>query len=125
MKRKWILVVGLVLACGLLANTSIAGAEEVGAEPGAASLLENCEQLVCVYHEKNFGSVNSQDPVCGVSQVWTMGAPWKSAKNRCGNKSDWIRTNGTVVACMNPGGERPNPGTFNEVFIPVEYGAFC
>ena|ERR1700709_2189847 len=89
------------------------------AEEGCAA------NLVCVYHKIKFESLNTLDPVCGTSQIWTEGAPWKSARNRCGNKTNWIRLNGSVVACMNPSGDRPNPGTFNEVFIPVEFGAFC
>jgi hypothetical protein len=51
-----------------------------------------------------------------------------AATNRCGNKTNWLRINGNVVACMNPGGERPhvnNGNGYNEVFIAAEYGAFC
>jgi hypothetical protein len=58
----------------------------------------------------------------GFGAVGTFGA---SATNKCGNKTNWLRYNGSVIACMNPGGERPNPGIFNEVYVAYEYGAFC
>jgi hypothetical protein len=48
-----------------------------------------------------------------------------SARNRCGNKTAWLRWEGNTIACMNPGGDRPNPGWFNSVYISAEYGAFC
>lgn len=43
---------------------------------------------------------------------------WKSAKNYCGGQHvriGWLE-GGSInwKACMNPGGERPDPGRFNE-----------
>lgn len=105
--------------------TSIAGAEE---GEGESALLAGCAaNVICV-----FESVEYNNPYynmfCSVEgQAWKSlgGTTLRSATNRCGNKTNWIRTNGTVVACMNPGGNRPNPGNFNEVYVPVQYGAFC
>jgi hypothetical protein len=68
-------------------------------------------------------------PSCSESGAKSVfGVTEHAATNRCGNKSSWLRVNGNVVACMNPGGDRPhvNGGNgYNEVWLPVNYGAFC
>jgi hypothetical protein len=107
----------------VLAGASIAGATE---SPESSPLApEGCSaNEICVYNLPNYEARSIISYLCSGSGTKNVEAK-KSATNRCGNKSDWLRTNGTVIACMNPGGNRPNPGTFNEVFIPVEFGAFC
>lgn len=132
MKRKLIAAVVLGLAAVVLAGASIAGAAEEPPESttGGSGLVEplspeGCEaNRICKYFKANYEEKALFNDVCETAHT-TTGGPWHSATNRCGNKSDWLRTNGTVVACMNPGGNRPNPGTFNEIFVPVEFGAFC
>jgi hypothetical protein len=62
---------------------------------------------------------------CGFGGTVGLSGNRFSATNRCGNKTNWLRVNGTATACMNPGGNRPHPGAFNEVFVAVQYGAFC
>lgn len=140
MKRRWIIPLSLMLAVGVLAGTSIAGAEETAAPPaedalGAealapdaggeeSSILSGCEaNVICVYtsvtYGNQFGWIN-----CSFSGA-TPPAYLQSATNRCGNKTNWLRLNGTVIACMNPGGNRPHPGVYNEVFVAAQYGAFC
>jgi hypothetical protein len=132
-----------VIALGVaVAVPSIAAAEtEVAPEapPGAESTLptppaeaspsaleEGCEaNIICLYNQQTFGSRTNFSFLCSASGAYGTELPRESARNRCGNKTDWLRTNGSVVACMNPGGDRPMPGTFNEVFIAAEYGSFC
>jgi hypothetical protein len=115
-RRHWSAGVVLVLAvaASLLIGASAADAAEEGCFANG----------VCEYFKINFEERAGLVDNCEAAHT-TTGGPWKSARNRCGNKSDWLRYNGTVIACMNPGGDRPNPGTFNEVFIPTNYGAFC
>jgi hypothetical protein len=103
---------------------------EEAEEPDLAqSLAEGCSaNVVCSYYGENFINKYFIDfPCSGEGVTWNFGAQlrFKSARNRCGNKSNWLRLNGTVIACMNPGGDRPSPGAYNEIFIPVNYGAFC
>jgi len=146
-KRRWIIPLGLMLVIGVLAGTSIAGAEEASAPPtddtsgtealapsglggefdsgdGEASLLAGCEaNVICVYTSVTYGNIFGWIN-CSFSGV-TPPAYLQSATNRCGNKTNWLRLNGTTIACMNPGGNRPHPGVFNEVFVAAQYGAFC
>lgn len=118
----------VVISFAFAAASAFAGASIASAEEGEFTpLSEGChENVICVY-ENIYYNNSYYDAFCSDSGVtWKSPGPTlRSATNRCGNKSDWLRTNGTVVACMNPGGNRPSPGNFNEVFIPVEYGAFC
>lgn len=135
MKRKWIAAVGLALAVSVLAGASIAGAAGSSPESPSAqdagvvepSAVEGCfANVVCVYVLPGFEFRDPLQDVCGgTSGHSRVGGPWNSARNRCGNKSNFLRRNGNPVACMNPGGERPNPGTFNEVVIPAQFGALC
>lgn len=90
-----------------------------------ASLLVGChENVICVYTSANYANPYF-DIFCSASGVVGLGGDRHSATNRCGNKTNWLRKNGATIACMNPGGNRPNPGAFNEVFVAAEYGAFC
>lgn len=123
MKRIRIAAVCFALAiASVLAGASIASAEQGEFTP----LAEGChEGVICLYKSTNYNN-SYYDAFCSVSgETIKFSVSLNSATNRCGNKFDWLRTNGTVVACMNPGGNRPSPGAFNEIFIPVEYGAFC
>lgn len=120
MKQKLVAAVGLVLALGLFAGslTSIAGAEE------ASPLSEGCEaNKICIYASPNYNNLAGKIDCSYGGLVPPLAS--ESATNRCGNKTDWLRANGTTIACMNPGGNRPNPGLFNEVYVAKEYGAFC
>ncbi len=151
---RWALLCCLVVA-GALAGASIASAEsepppaevegsstvEVGPEPGwivtgegevvyeegetAARGPGECPaNTICIYeaaeYNKPYGNI-----ACSYGGNVLLSVLGYSATNRCGNKTDWLRVNGNVIACMNPGGNRPKPGGFSEVFVAVEYGAFC
>jgi len=79
---------------------------------------------ICTYFGEYDSFVGTYE--CSWSGTWKYWPAYtSSAKNRCGNKTNWLRWNGNVIACMNPGGNRPNPGNFNELFIAKEYGAWC
>lgn len=100
------------------------------APESSALLEEGCvANQTCLYRKTNFNELffylNCSSS--GLSSGHTPGG-WgvgQSARNRCGNKTMWLRWNGGVVACMNPGGDRPSPGAFNEVWVAENYGAFC
>jgi hypothetical protein len=106
------------ICCALIGASALVGASTASAE--------GChEGVICVFQNANYTSAY-YDVFCSSSGAWSSGGvTLRSATNRCGNKTDWLRTNGTVIACMNPGGNRPSPGNFNEVFVAAEYGAFC
>lgn len=117
------LVVPAILGLVLVLSLGSASAKE--SEPVATPLAEPCaEFFICVYHQPEYVEINSVNPTCA-SGPTTITGSFRSAKNRCGNKSDLLKLNGTLVACMNPGGNRPNPGLFNELFVYGEYGAKC
>lgn len=99
--------------------------ESLGPEPGVAQAEVGCvANQICVY-----SGINYTNPyvliACGYAGNVQLGSAGKSARNRCGNKTNYLRVNGTAIACMNPGGNRPNPGGFNQVYVLVQYGAFC
>lgn len=132
LSRKWITVAiaGLALALG---TASLAGAAESSPESTTAGnagqlqpfAAEGCAaNNVCLYSKTGFEQVQYYAH-CSTPGASALSIYWKSARNRCGNKTAWLRLNGNVVVCMNPGGDRPNPGNFNEVYISKEYGAFC
>lgn len=111
MRRTKIAVICFALAVSVLAMGS------------ASAQAEGCEaNKICVYSGINYNVIQPLIYCSGAGATGTFGA---SATNRCGNKTDWLRYNGSVIACMNPGGNRPNPGIFNEVYVAYEYGAFC
>jgi hypothetical protein len=120
MRRIGIAVACLAFAISMLAVSSVAGAEEE-----EASLLAGCSaNKVCTFGGTEYvAHVISFE--CGASGTFGTGGTLLSATNRCGNKTNWLRHNGNVVACMNPSGNRPHPGAYNEVFIAAQYGAFC
>jgi hypothetical protein len=119
-------VIGFAFAA--LASGAIAGAEEPLPEPApseseAGLLAEPCfANSICRYVGLTF---NVRDRVIECSSWGEYAGFGASATNRCGNKSVWLRQNKTVVACMNPGGERPHIGGYNEIFVPFNYGAAC
>jgi len=94
-------------------------------ESKTSALRVGCvANFICVYSGTEY--TNPYVAIeCAFGGAVGLGGNRFSATNRCGNKTDWLRVNGSATACMNPGGNRPHPGAFNEVFVAVEYGAFC
>ena len=129
-----VLAVGVAVMVPSFAAAQVGGTSEV---PTAAALsgsqapeVEQDGSLGCFANQicAYFGEYEAylRDFECSSSGAKSMyPGHANSARNRCGNKTDWLRYNGNVIACMDPGGNRPNPGSFNEVFIAREYGAFC
>jgi hypothetical protein len=112
-----------VICCFALALSVFGGASSAGAE-GEFSILEACEaNKICIYSSTTYNNWTGKIE-CSFSGA-TPPLAAQSATNRCGNKTAWLRVNGTAIACMNPGGNRPHPGLFNEVYVAKEYGAFC
>jgi hypothetical protein len=80
--------------------------------------------FICTYYKAEYESPQGAIE-CAFAGNVVLTNPGRSAKNRCGNKTNYLRTSGSVIACMNPGGSRPVPGPFNEVYVLINYGAFC
>jgi hypothetical protein len=131
----------LALIATALAGASMVGADESASEPATAESeptapegdgeSETALRTGCI---ANFVCVESGTEYANGYGAWTcefdagnhgLGGNRFSATNRCGNKTNWLRLNGATIACMNPGGNRPHPGAFNELFIAAEWGAFC
>jgi hypothetical protein len=71
---------------------------------------------ICVWYGTFFSGEEVTIPQCG-AESWASGE-LQSAKNNCGvNVRIGWQEGGTTnwKACVNPGGERPNPGRFNRM----------
>lgn len=115
----------LALLVGSIPATALATSSAEEPSSTAAPLAGHCSaNVVCVfsgvYYSQPFRDLFCSD----VGPVGLEGNRY-SAENRCGNKTSYLRENGALVACINPGGEREAPGAFNEVYFPQQYGAFC
>lgn len=126
MRRIWAVVVCAVCVVGLLATTSVASAQEAPAEaPEAnAALTGECvANYVCIWNQINYEGAIEYYPCSNVGSYGTpLGNPYRSAKNRCGNKG--VELLGPYPACMEPGGERPSPGYFIGLSFRG-YGVHC
>lgn len=94
------------------------------ASKASAPLVGCVANFICTYTGTNYAGPDVAIE-CAFGGTVGLGRNDFSATNRCGNKTNWLRVNGTATACMNPGGNRPSPGAYNEVFVAVEFGAFC
>lgn len=112
---------GTICCFALAASVLVAGFAGVST---AFEKEESCfANDICVYEHPTFEK-RVRVLECSSSGAFDIVAG-NSARNRCGNKTDWIRINGDAIACMSPGGDRPMPGPFNEIFIAKEFGNFC
>jgi hypothetical protein len=94
---------------------TIGAAEEVPGEEAGTFAAQGCEaNNVCGYSQINFEGSRVQVP-CSQNGDWYPGFTIKSARNRCGNKINWL---GNFAICMNPGGDRPNPGNYAFLRLP-------
>jgi hypothetical protein len=113
----------LPTANGQSIEPSTSSGEPSSLAPAAVDAL--CEaNKICVFNGSGFGGESTRWECSGAGD-YGLGAARYSALNRCGNKSAELKMNGTVIACMNPGGERPSPGAFNTLYIFPNYGAVC
>jgi hypothetical protein len=104
---------------------SVGGA--AAAEDGVATpLINGCEGgHVCVYEQTNFG-LRDGFFVCSTGIQSAFG---ESAINACGERPVWLLKGNAQqgwqqFVCMEPGGERPSPGTFYGVEI-LNLGEHC
>lgn len=98
--------------------------KESSLAPQSAQRVGCVANFICTYFNQNF--INPQVAIeCAFAGNVGLAQNGHSARNRCGNKTNYLRVNGSVIACMNPGGDRPSPGGFNQVYVLVNYGAFC
>lgn len=108
---------------GALAAALAVGAFAIAPAIGSAEEVEafaeqGCEaNNVCGYSKINFEGVRYQVP-CSQNGDWYPALSIKSARNRCGNKINYL---GNYAICMNPSGDRPNPGTFAFLRLPAGY----
>jgi hypothetical protein len=93
------------------------------ASPDAADA--SCSGLVCVWYEAGLkGQENWAQCTTGIQQIYGV-----SAMNGCGDRAVWLLSGNPQqgwhqLVCMNPGGERTNPGTFGGVEV-LNTGTRC
>lgn len=103
---------------------------ELGGEsvPPAAVLAELPEQgcpanNVCAYQFTRYRGERYPRPCSGSGEQ--LGGVYRSARNRCGNKSNLLKLGGSIIACMNHGGNRPEPGVFSSIYLWPSWGNMC
>lgn len=69
---------------------------------------------ICLYTKANFGGIRHVF-TCKYGEVG--GDYHRSARNRCANRSNFLNVGLSILVCMNPGGNRPNPGLFTSTLI--------
>lgn len=126
--------IAAALACavcviGLLATSGIASAEEApapapeAASPETALAGECVANFVCIWNQINYEGAVEYYECAKVGSYGTPGGnPYRSAKNRCGNKA--VELLGPYPTCMEPGGDRPSPGYFTGLSFR-NYGVHC
>lgn len=118
--RKLTKKLGLIGVVALVA-LAFGASSGVSSAPAASCTATN----FCVWYEPNFTSTKvSYNCVTGLLQAYG-----KSAINSCQHRAVKLLTGSpqtgyNVLACMNPGGERPNPGQFSGI-LRLNYGEFC
>ena len=129
MRHRRYLVLGFVLAIGLLAGASIAAAEgpTPGSEEPPAGTAEPFVACgsghVCVWPSPFYVGTVGESLCTGGAHG--LAATKTSGKDACANKAVWYRQNGTALACGNPNQETPNFGfAINELWIGAE-GSRC
>jgi hypothetical protein len=78
---------------------------------------------VCGYQLPGFEGERREIP-CSSAGNFQPNIFIRSARNRCGNKFNHLANSGGSI-CMNAGGDRPNPGTFAVIILPVNFGGSC
>lgn len=103
----------------VLAVSAVVIAPSIGAAEEVETFAEQgCEaNNVCTYTKVEYEGVRQQYP-CSWSGNYQPLENFKSARNRCGNKINYIANGGGSI-CMNPGGNRPSPGVMSTVILPV------
>jgi hypothetical protein len=115
--RKLIGLMALMAALGVLG-----GSATTNAYAGSLGCFAND---ICVYNGEYDSFLSVEECSQSGLVMYVPGFVNGSARNRCGNKTGWLRLNGNAVKCLNPGADAPNPPAFNELWIAAQYGAFC
>jgi hypothetical protein len=96
----------------------------VQGEPAGTYAAQGCEaNNVCGYTKAGFEGERYQYP-CSASGNFEPLHNMNSARNRCGNKIDYL-ANGASKICLPPGNDRENPGTYAVIILPAQYGTVC
>jgi hypothetical protein len=105
---------GRILAVLLAAAAAVALMLSIQASTAQAGTCTG--SAICVWYGTFFSGEEVTIAQCG-AETWASGE-LQSAKNNCGVnvRIGWLEGGTTNwKACMNPGGERPNPGRFNRM----------
>jgi hypothetical protein len=81
--------------------------------------------FVCIWSQINYeGSIEYYE--CSKLGTYStpFGNPYRSAKNRCGSKYNYLNTAASGAVCMAPGGDRPSPGYFASITL-LNWGQTC
>jgi hypothetical protein len=124
LRAKVLGVLVAALAIGVFAIVPAIGSADQS-DLGAGPLAEQgCPaNNVCGYQLPGFEGQRREIP-CSQAGIVEPDIFIRSARNRCGNKLNRLSNSGGTI-CMNPGGDRPNPGTFADIILPVNFGEFC
>lgn len=126
MRNKLFAVLIATLVCSAVVIAP-AVAQEVPSETEstAETLAGTCEaNFVCAFAQPEYFGVRYMVE-CSRSGNFPLEINYASATNRCGNKKNKLYFGSIEVACMNPGGNRPNPGTFTNIWLPSVWGTLC
>jgi hypothetical protein len=108
-----------VPAIGEEASTEAESAPEAPSLQASQGCIAN---YVCAYSAANYEGTRYPFACSNYGEIG--GAYMRSATNRCGDKANALKIGGSILACMNPGGNRPDPGLFTSVFI-MHLGSRC
>lgn len=77
---------------------------------------QGCPALfICGYSQKSYTGIRYGFTCNNPGEIG--GAYMRSARNRCGDRANYLMIGLGNLACMNPGGNRPSPGLFTSVVI--------
>lgn len=131
-RARWLLLVASALTViGVAVVPSFAAAESPESNTAETNSVisplgaEGCSaNVVCIYRKAGYEEAYFDANCSSGGRVWS-GPNMHSIRNRCGNKTAWIRDSEITIHCIPPGGEAENPGTFNELVLSSEYGNKC
>lgn len=126
-RARWLLLAATALTViGTAVIPSYAAAESAETTSVASPLAGCSPNVVCIYAGSNYTSPYYDAYCSSGGRVWNGGNTYMySVRNRCGNKTAWIRRDEIATYCLPPGGEQAYPGWFNELVISSEYGNKC
>lgn len=108
-----------VLAVGAAAASVAAGAG-TAANAQVSALAPTCaDGRACTWLEQYYNGTKSTWDA-GWAGGWVSTGWEESLKNRFGNRKVRFQRLGGDIGCVNPGGERPDPGTFDAISIGAQ-----